>query len=147
MTEVRSGAPSALVSCPNCGEASPAGDRFCRSCGQPIDPSVISKPSGGRLQDDPWGAIVRRLRTLVGNEFQIARELGRGGMAAVYLAYETALDRNVAMKIMSPALLTGPGMIERFQREARTVAKLVHPNIVGIHAVRQIEELHFFTMQ
>jgi len=68
-------------------------------------------------------------------------------MAAVYLAHERILDRYVAMKVMSPALLTGLGMVERFQREARTVAKLVHPNIITIHTVRQVDDLHFFTMQ
>jgi serine/threonine protein kinase len=68
-------------------------------------------------------------------------------MAAVYLAHELALDRKVAMKVMSPALLTNQGMIERFEREARTVAKLNHPNIVALYAVRQVEDLHFFTMQ
>lgn len=96
---------------------------------------------------DGWQSIIRRLRQGTAGEFEILREVGRGGMAAVFLAREFALDRHVAMKLMSPALLTGAGMVERFQREARTVARLTHPNIVTIHAVRQIDHLHYFTMQ
>lgn len=145
----RPGAPSIFVNCSKCSEPLPLGDRFCRVCGQAMDPSAVSAPGGRRETepDDPWAGIVRRLRTLVGGEYEITRELGRGGMAAVYLARELALDRKVAMKVMSPALLSNQGMIERFEREARTVAKLNHPHIVALYAVRQVEDLHFFTMQ
>jgi serine/threonine-protein kinase len=80
-------------------------------------------------------------------EFEIQRELGRGGMAAVFLARDLALGRKVAIKVMAPGLLTGPGMIDRFRQEAVTVANLLHPNIVTIHTVRQEGSLHFFVMQ
>ena len=80
-------------------------------------------------------------------EFEILREIGSGGMAAVYLANEVALNRQVAIKVMSPALLTGKGMIERFKQEARTIAALDHRNIVTIYAVRGSEDLHFFVMK
>jgi serine/threonine protein kinase len=68
-------------------------------------------------------------------------------MAAVYLAHEIALNRKVAIKVMSPALLTGEGMVRRFRQEAITVANMSHPHIITIHAVRQIEDLHFFVMK
>jgi serine/threonine-protein kinase len=68
-------------------------------------------------------------------------------MAAVYLAHEVALNRKVAIKVMSPALLTGEGMVRRFRQEAVTVANMSHPHIITIHAVRQIEDLHFFVMK
>src|SRR5438270_8818244 len=94
-----------------------------------------------------WARILARLRAAVAGEFEILREIGSGGMAAIYLAREIALNRQVAIKVMSPALLTGPGMVERFRREARTVAALDHRNIVTIHAVREYEDLHFFVMK
>lgn len=68
-------------------------------------------------------------------------------MAAVYLARDLALNRNVAIKVMAPGLLMGPGMVDRFRQEAVTVANLHHPNIVTIHTVRQAGSLHFFVMQ
>jgi len=68
-------------------------------------------------------------------------------MAAVYLARDLALNRRVAMKVMAPGLLLGPGMMERFKQEAVTVANLQHGHIVSIYGVRQIGDLHFFVMQ
>jgi uncharacterized protein YjdB len=68
-------------------------------------------------------------------------------MAAVFLAHDISLDRKVAIKVMSPALMMGDGMIDRFRHEAITVANLHHPNIVGVYSVRQAEGLHFFVMR
>src|SRR3989449_9253339 len=62
---------------------------------------------------------------------EVLAELGRGGMATVYLAHDLALDRKVAIKVLAPALLLmGEGMVERFKREARTAAALSHPHII-----------------
>jgi uncharacterized protein YjdB len=68
-------------------------------------------------------------------------------MAAVYLAYDLRLNRKVAIKVMLPELTYHEGMEERFKREARTAAKLDHPNIVVIHSVRDVGELLFFVMK
>ena len=96
---------------------------------------------------DVWGRIVHRLSEAVDGEFEILREIGAGGMAAVYLAREVALNRQVAIKVMSPALLTGQGMVERFKQEARTIAALDHPNIITIYGVGDHEDLHYFVMK
>jgi serine/threonine-protein kinase len=88
-----------------------------------------------------------RLQTATLGEFEIFTELGRGGMAAVYLARDLALNRRVAIKVMAPGLMVGPGMIDRFRQEAVTVANLQHAHIVSIYAVRQLADLHFFVMQ
>ena len=65
------------------------------------------------------------------DRFRIDREIGRGGMAVVYLAHDRHLDRFVAIKVLSPNLSTAMG-IERFQREIAVMAKLVHPGIVAL---------------
>ena len=80
-------------------------------------------------------------------EYEILAELGRGGMATVYLGHDIALDRKVAIKVMSPALLTGDGMVERFKREARTAASLSHPNIIPIYAVKEGDQIVYFVMK
>jgi serine/threonine protein kinase len=87
--------------------------------------------------------LLERLRIATLGEYDILGELGRGGMATVYLAHELSLDRKVAIKVMLPAMLTGPGMVERFKREARTAANLSHPNIIPIYTVREAEGLIF----
>jgi serine/threonine-protein kinase len=91
--------------------------------------------------------IVARLRQATLGEYEIGRALGRGGMAAVFSAHDLALDRKVAIKVMSPGLVLGEGMTERFKQEAITVAQLHHPSIVSVYSVRQAEGLHFFVMQ
>ncbi|MFQ5702934.1 MAG: protein kinase [Gemmatimonadales bacterium] len=80
-------------------------------------------------------------------DYEILAELGQGGMATVFLAHDIQLDRKVAIKVMSPALLEGEGMIERFKLEARTAASLSHPHIIPIFAVRETKELLFFVMK
>ena len=66
--------------------------------------------------------------------FVIVELLGKGGMATVYHAYETELDRDVALKVLPPEFLHDPSFARRFEREAQVVAKLEHPNIVPIYA-------------
>ena len=66
-------------------------------------------------------------------QFEFIRLLGKGGMGAVYEAKQTTLDRTVAVKIIHPAAAADKNFAERFQREARSLAKLSHPNIVTVH--------------
>lgn len=81
-------------------------------------------------------------------EYRIERELGRGGMATVYLAHDISLDRRVAIKVMGADLLAaGDVLVDRFLREARTGARLNHPHIIPVYAVRQSPDLIFFVMK
>ncbi len=79
-------------------------------------------------------------------QYSLERELGRGGMGVVYLAREVELERLVAIKVLPPALGARPGLRERFVREARTAARLSHPNIVPIHRVGEAGEFVYFAM-
>jgi serine/threonine-protein kinase len=94
-----------------------------------------------------WSPVVERLRAALAGELEIEGELGHGGMAAVFRARELALNRRVAIKVMAPGLLLGEGMVDRFRQEAITVANLQHANIVAVHGVRTVEDLHLFVMQ
>ena len=87
------------------------------------------------------------LRRATIGEYEILTELGRGGMATVYLAHEISLDRKVAIKVMAPQLMFGEGMAERFRREARTAASLSHPHIIPIYAVKEAGRVLFFVMK
>jgi serine/threonine protein kinase len=71
------------------------------------------------------------------DEYDVLDEIGRGGMAIVYRARDKALDRDVAIKVLPPAMAFDAAFVERFQREARTAAQLEHPNIVPIYGVGQ----------
>src|SRR6266568_3633015 len=78
---------------------------------------------------------------------EIIAFIGKGGMGAVYKACQPGLDRIVALKIIPPQTATGPGFIERFNREARALAKLNHPNIVAVHEFGQANGLPYFIME
>ncbi len=80
------------------------------------------------------------------NRYAIERELGRGGMGAVYLARDRRLDRLVALKVLPNEFASDPGLRERFLRETRTAASFSHPNIVPVHAVEEQEGLLAFAM-
>ena len=79
-------------------------------------------------------------------QYDIERELGRGGMGVVYLARDVKLDREVAIKVLPPLLAGTAEVRERFLREARTAARLSHPNIVAIHRADEIDSRVFFVM-
>ena len=85
-------------------------------------------------------------QSAVAGRYSLERELGRGGMGVVYLAREVRLDRPVAIKLLPPSKTVDPSLRERFLKEARTAAKLSHPNIIPIHAVEEIGEFVFFAM-
>ena len=138
-----------LLWCASCGEFLLQSEETCPKCGTPGIPRPESRsiPYDLTEDDSPWIEVVARLRRATLGEFEIGHELGRGGMAAVFLAHELSLHRDVAIKVMSPGLLMGDGMIDRFRREAITIAHLNHPNIVSVYSVRAAEGLHFFVMR
>lgn len=140
-------------SCPRCGSAMP-GDApagLCPRC-------LLSDGFGAQSEGD------FRLRTgHAGTQFdpptieELAAEfphlefvqlLGSGGMGAVYLAKQIRLDRRVAVKILPPDLADDPAFAERFLREARALARLSHPNIVGVYDFGQTPGgLYYFLME
>ena len=79
--------------------------------------------------------------------YRIIRQLGRGGMAIVYLAIQEKFDREVAVKVLSAALVADPTFGKRFLREARIVAQLSHPNIVQVYDVGVNDNIHFLAME
>ncbi|MGH7678996.1 MAG: serine/threonine-protein kinase, partial [Gemmatimonadaceae bacterium] len=91
--------------------------------------------------------LLPQLTEATAGEYQILGELGRGGMAAVYLARDVSLNRKVAIKTMLPELTARHDMVARFKREAQMAAGLSHPHIVQIHTVKQTEKLVYFVMK
>ncbi len=81
-----------------------------------------------------WGQNMPTIQELAGQfpQLEIQRMIGRGGMGAIYQARQTALDRDVALKIITKEVSDDPMFVERFEREAKALAKLSHPNIVTV---------------
>jgi predicted Ser/Thr protein kinase len=87
------------------------------------------------------------LRTELSPEYDVERELGRGGMAVVFLANEVQLDRAVAIKVLPPEMALVPSVAERFKREARMAASLDHPNIIPVYRVGQVGGVHYMVQK
>ncbi len=89
---------------------------------------------------------IEHVRACLGSKYAIERELGRGGMGAVYLARDLRLDRAVALKVLPPEFSAQPALRERFLRETRTSASFSHPNIVPVHAIEETDDILAFAM-
>ena len=83
--------------------------------------------------------------TLLGDRYRIVRQLGRGGMATVYLAQDLKHDRLVAIKVLHPELAASLGS-ERFLREIRIAAQLTHPHILPVHDSGEAAGMLFYVM-
>src|SRR5215468_1287501 len=80
-------------------------------------------------------------------DFEIVREVGRGGMGVVYEARQVSLNRKVALKVLSGGLGLSPKAVPRFRREAEAAAKLHHTNIVPVYATGDENGTHFYAME
>jgi eukaryotic-like serine/threonine-protein kinase len=81
------------------------------------------------------------------NRYELGDEIGRGGMADVYLAHDRLLDRRVAVKVLLPQFASDPTSIERFRREARAAAGLNHPHIVAVYDWGEEDDTSFIVME
>ncbi len=136
--------------CPDCGcevtPDSPSG--LCPNCllGQALDSHVDppETPKGKNLDvttPQPGGFVPPIPSSLAAHfpQLELLELLGHGGMGAVYKARQTKLDRLVALKIIRPESADDPAFAERFNREARTLARLNHPNIVAVHDFGEVQ--------
>ncbi len=138
-------------------------ERICPSCRKPLPPDVplglcpeclmkaglntgtepgAANPTGSGFVPPPVSEIAKLFPGLEVLEF-----IGKGGMGAVYKARQPSLDRLVALKILPPTAASDPGFAERFNREARALARLNHPNIVAVHDFGKAGTLHYLVME
>lgn len=134
------------VKCPECGHPKPPGalEGLCPACllrqGAATESATgAESPSFTPL---PVSEVARLFPQL-----EILEFIGRGGMGAVYKARQPNLDRTVALKILPPGKSGDPSSSERFNREARALARLNHPNIVAVHEFGQVGELRYLVME
>ena len=79
--------------------------------------------------------------------YKILEKLGQGGMGEVYRATDQKLGREVALKVLPSEMASSPERLDRFRREAKALAALDHPGIVGVFSVEEADGVHFLTMQ
>ncbi len=111
--------------------------------------AVVAAVRSFAASDDaaPGDSVLQRmLESAIGQQYEIVRPLGQGGMGAVYLARERSLERFVAIKVLRPELAEAHDGRERFRREARIAAKLSHPGILPLHAFGEVGGIWYFVM-
>jgi len=129
--------------CSRCGTQNKDTAKFCDSCGLDL---TATTPVGALTESQEMTEI-EMVRKELEEEYDILDELGRGGMAIVFKAKEKQLDREVAIKVLPFSLAFDKEFVERFQREARTSAKLEHPNIIPIYRVGKSGRVIYFVMK
>ncbi len=140
--------------CPRCGTAILVGNNFCSECGTdvtgPLSTAATTRMTPVATKIIPASveqSMLDLLRHATLGDFEVLKELGRGGMAMVYLGHDLALNRKVAIKVMLPSISGDESMAERFVREAQTAASLSHPNIIPVYSVKHHEDVTFFVMK
>ncbi|EEF58027.1 serine/threonine-protein kinase [Pedosphaera parvula] len=134
--------------CPTCGKAvvpdAPQG--LCPECliKSGFETKAGNEPAGGKSAFVP--PTVEQIAKLF-PQFEINELLGHGGMGAVYKARQPRLDRWVALKILAPERQTDPQFAERFEREARALAWLNHPNIVTVYDFGETQGHYYLLME
>jgi len=132
------------VYCARCGTEVADQSKFCPSCGMDL---AMATPLASADGERSEVSELEMVRQALQEEYEIIKELGRGGMAIVFQAREKHLDREVAVKILPFSLAFDKEFVERFQREARTAAKLEHPYIIPIYRVGKAGRVIYFVMK
>jgi len=130
-----------VLECFRCHTPVPENSRYCLSCGADISGGA-APPITSNLD-----ALRERLQRLIEGKYRIERLLGKGGMAVVFLAHDLTLEREVAIKVVPPDIAQDDQVVRRFQQEAKTAAKLDHPNIIPIYRVENEGGLNYFVMK
>ncbi len=129
---------------PKCQADNPETATFCADCGTQL------------IQQKDTAAVTRTLETpfpqfspgtSLANRYEIIRELGKGGMGEVYLAEDTTLKRQVAIKVLPQQYALDKERLARFEREARLLASLNHPNIATIHGLEKSDDQQCLVME
>jgi eukaryotic-like serine/threonine-protein kinase len=149
--------------CPNCGARNPEESVNCSACGRGLrgaddsqtvyfETSAVAAASGPGAMT--WGSLPSSAITLPSSlpagttfgRYRVESLLGEGGMGAVYRAFDTELNRTVALKLVRPELATNPQTMQRFKQELLLASKISHKNILRIHDLGDANGIKFITM-
>lgn len=125
---------------------SPNGAQAGTTAGAAADDAVVPVLDLEEAHEKATGKVLNYFGTRMFGRYQILDEIGSGGMGRVYKAYDSRLDRLIALKVLISGGAASPKQIERFLREARATAKLRHPNIVRLYDIGTEDGQNYFTM-
>lgn len=121
-------------------------DDFASEAGE-FSTSLLVEAAGSGASNDSARQWEKRLRRALGDDYELLEELGSGGFGRVYQVRDLHLERLVALKVLHPALIQDPDVLERFRKEAQLAARLNHPNLVSIYEIGGRGGLIWYTME
>jgi eukaryotic-like serine/threonine-protein kinase len=126
--------------------ANPAATEFT---GRAADVPENTRPSGAHPRVNLHQSVPPAAASdgLTLGDFKLVKKLGEGGMGTVFRALQVSLDREVAVKVLAQHLAANPDFVQRFQREAKIMAKIDHPNVLRCYAFGENQGLHYFAME
>ncbi len=133
------------MKCPKCQADNSDTSRFCSNCATQLTRGGQPSPELTKTLESPVHALTKG--SLVAGKYRIIDEIGRGGMGVVYDAEDTTLDRRVAVKILPEIFTADPERLARFEREAKILASLNHPNIATIYGLEEADGKRFLIME
>jgi serine/threonine-protein kinase len=133
------------MKCPKCHADNPDTSRFCGNCATQL--TKDGQPSPALKKTLESSAYMLTKGSVVAGKYRVLEEIGRGGMGVVYMAEDTKLIRKVAIKVLPEIFTADPERLARFEREARVLASLNHPNIAAIYGVEEADGKRFLVLE
>ncbi len=131
--------------CPRCKTENPNTSRTCGACRAPLPAADLEPGAGGDSSLSP--TVTPPTTPPLGGKYDVAGEIGRGGMGVVYKARDIKLNRWVALKLLPDEVADDPDLRERFVLEAQAAAALAHPNVCVVHEVGEDAGRPFIAME
>jgi hypothetical protein len=133
------------MKCPKCHADNPDTSRFCSNCATSLIPVKTVAPSLTQTLESPTRVVAPG--TVIAGHYEVQEKLGQGGMGEVYRALDKNLGRQVAIKILPEEFSTDLERLARFEREAKLLATLNHPNIAAVYGFEEAKGLRFLVLE
>jgi serine/threonine-protein kinase len=133
------------LKCPKCHSDNPDTSRFCGNCATSLTSANAASPSLTETLESP--ARVVAPGAVIAGHYEVLEKLGQGGMGEVYRALDRNLGRPVAIKVLPAAFAEDKERMARFEREAKLLATLNHPNIAAVHGFEEAKGLRFLVLE
>jgi serine/threonine protein kinase len=133
------------MKCPKCHADNPDTSRFCGNCATSLTSVKAAPPSLTETLQSPTRVVAPG--TVIAGHYEVLEKLGQGGMGEVYRALDKNLGRQVAIKILPEEFSSDPERLARFEREAKLLATLNHPNIAAVYGFEEAAGRRFLALE
>ena len=131
--------------CPKCDFENPDDTRFCGNCASLLRPSKKTPPSGTETFEAPVTELTRG--STLADRYEVIEDLGRGGMARVYKAFDKEIEEKVALKLLKPDIVADERTIKRFRNELKFARRIAHKNVCRMYDLSKEGGTYFITME